>query len=135
MRELLDKLGVKPRAKVALVDFDEPWFTDQLRERTGDILKSARAKDCDLVFFGANNLASLRRIGTLKRVIKPGGAIWVIRLKGGRGPIGDTDVIEAGLQAGLVDNKIASFSDTQAAMRLVFRLKDRPEVRPERLEL
>jgi len=25
-----------------------------------------------------------------------------------------------------VDNKIASFSDTHGAMRLVFRLKDRP---------
>ena len=127
MRELLDKLGVKPRAKVALVDFDEAWFTDQLRARTGDILSSTRAKDCDLVFFAAKNLTSLRRIATLKRMIKFEGAIWVIRLKGGRGPIHDTDVIEAGLQAGLVDNKIASFSDTQAAMRLVFRLKDRPQ--------
>lgn len=128
MRELLDKLGVKPRARVALVDFAEPWFLALLRERTGDILTGARAKDCDLVFFGAGTLASLRRIRTLKRMIKPDGAIWVIRLKGGRGPIGDTDVIDATLQAGLVDNKIASFSDTQAAMRLVFRIKDRPKV-------
>jgi hypothetical protein len=60
-------------------------------------------------------------------MIKPDGSIWVIRLKGGRGPILDTDVITAGLRAGLVDNKIASFSETQAAMRLVFRLKDRPK--------
>jgi hypothetical protein len=126
LRELLDKLGVKPRARVALVDLDEPWFGELLRTRTGEILKGARARDCDIVFFGAHDPTALRRISTLKGMIKPNGAIWVIRLKGGRGPIGDTDVIDAGLQAGLVDNKIASFSDTQAAMRLVFRLRDRP---------
>jgi hypothetical protein len=39
----------------------------------------------------------------------------------------DTDLIDAGLAAGLVDNKIASFSDTHGAMRFVFRLRDRPK--------
>ena len=50
-----------------------------------------------------------------------------MRPKGGRSAIKDTDVIDAGLAAGLVDNKIASFSDTHGAMRLVFRLRDRPK--------
>jgi hypothetical protein len=35
-------------------------------------------------------------------------------------------VIEAALAAGLVDNKVVSFSDTQTALRLVIRLRDRP---------
>jgi hypothetical protein len=57
----------------------------------------------------------------------------VIREKGGRGALRDTDVIASGLAAGLVDNKIASFSDTQGAMRLVFRVRDRPRpVRQQR---
>ena len=34
--------------------------------------------------------------------------------------------MDAGLAAGLVDNKIASFSDTHSAMRFFFRLRDRP---------
>ena len=50
-----------------------------------------------------------------------------MRLKGGRGTLRDTDLIDAGLKAGLVDNKIASFSDTHGAMRFVFRLRDRPQ--------
>ena len=50
----------------------------------------------------------------------------MIRPKGGRSALRDTDVIAAGLAAGLVDNKIASFSETHGAMRLVFRLRDRP---------
>ena len=31
------------------------------------------------------------------------------------------------VRSGLVDNKIASFSDTHGAMRFVFRLRDRPK--------
>jgi len=75
---------------------------------------------------GARDIADLRRLRDVKKWIEPNGAIWVVRPKGGRSEIRDTDVIEAGLAAGLVDNKIASFSDTQGAMRLVFRLRDRP---------
>ena len=51
----------------------------------------------------------------------------MVRQKGPGSPLRDTDLIEAGLAAGLVDNKIASFSDTHGAMRFVFRLKDRPK--------
>ncbi len=82
---------------------------------------------------GAHDAADLRRLKDLKTWIEPNGAIWVVRPKGGRAAIKETDVIAAGLAAGLVDNKIASFSDTHGAMRLVFRLRDRPYVqRPAR---
>jgi hypothetical protein len=50
--------------------------------------------------------------------LQPDGAIWVIRPKGGP-DIKEVDIIDAGKRAGLVDNKIASFSDTLSAMRLV----------------
>jgi hypothetical protein len=124
---LLDKLGVKPGSKVAIVDLDDAGFLSLLRERTSDIVKSRPREPVDLVFMGARDVADLRRLKDLKTWIEPNGAIWVVRPKGGRAPIKDTDVIEAGLAAGLVDNKIASFSDTHGAMRLVFRLRDRPK--------
>lgn len=125
-RPLLDKLGVKPGAKVAIVDVDDASFLRQLRGRTSDIVRGKPRTPCDLVFIGAANATDLGRIVDVKTWIEPNGAIWVIRPKGGRAPISDTDVIAAGLAAGLVDNKIASFSDTHGAMRLVFRLRDRP---------
>jgi hypothetical protein len=125
-RPLLDKLGVKPGAKVAIVHLDDAWFLSLLRERTADIVKGKPTSPCDLVFFGAEKPADLTRIKDLKTWIEPDGAIWVVRPKGGRSALRDTDVIEAGLAAGLVDNKIASFSTTHGAMRLVFRLRDRP---------
>jgi hypothetical protein len=124
-RPLLDKLGVKPGAKVAIVNLDDARFLSLLRQRTSDIVKGKPSAPCDLVFVGAEVPADLRRIKDLKNWIEPNGAIWVIRPKGGRSALRDTDVIDAGLAAGLVDNKIASFSDTHGAMRLVFRLRDR----------
>ena len=126
-RPLLDKLGVKPGSKVAVVDLDDAGFISLLRERTSDIVRSRPRKPVDLVFMGARDLDDLKRLKNVKKWIEPNGAIWVVRPKGGRAAIKDTDVIAAGLAAGLVDNKIASFSDTHGAMRLVFRLRDRPK--------
>jgi len=41
--------------------------------------------------------------------IEPNGAIWVGETQSGRSALRETDLIEAGQAAGLVDNKIASF--------------------------
>ena len=127
-RPLLDKLGVKPGASVAIVDLDDAGFISLLRQRTSDVVKGKPSSPCDLVFFGAERASDLKRLKDLKAWIEPNGAIWVIRRKGAGSALRETDVIDAGLAAGLVDNKIASFSDTHGAMRLVFRLRDRPAV-------
>ena len=75
----------------------------------------------------ATDRRDLEGLKEVKTWIEPNGAIWVIRPKGGRSDLRETDLIDAGLAAGLVDNKIASFSDTHGAMRFVYRLKDRPK--------
>jgi hypothetical protein len=125
-KPLLDKLGVKPGAKVALLNVGDAAFVKLLRQRTSDITEGKPRVACDLVFVGADTKRELEKLRVVKSWIEPNGAIWVIRLKGGRGELKDTDLIEAGLEAGLVDNKIASYSDTKGAMRFVFRLRDRP---------
>ncbi len=125
-RPLLDKLGVKPASRIAIVNLEDAGFIKLLKERTSDIVTGKPRSKVDLVFVGAQDAAGLRRLDELKTWIEPNGGIWVVRPKGGRSALRDTDVIDAGLAAGLVDNKIASFSDTHGAMRLVFRLRDRP---------
>ena len=125
-RPLLDRLGVKPGAKVALLNLDDPGFVKLLRQRTSDIVKGKPRTPCDLVFVGAEEVRDLERLAEVKAWIEPNGAVWVIRPKGGRGAVRELEVMGAGLAAGLVDNKIASFSDTHSAMRFVFRLRDRP---------
>ena len=125
-KPLLDKLGVKPGSKVAVVGLDDAQFMKLLRARTNDVVVGRPRTPCDLVFMGASELRDLKRLRDVKGWIEPNGAIWVVRVKGAGRTLSDTDLIDAGLAAGLVDNKIASFSDTHGAMRFVFRLRDRP---------
>ena len=110
-----------------MVDIDDAAFMKLLRERTSDIVRGKPRTLCDLVFMAARDKRDLAWLKEVKAWIEPNGAIWVIRTKGPGSPLRDTDLIDAGLAAGLVDNKIASFSDTQGAMRFVFRLRDRPK--------
>ena len=117
-KPLLDKLGVKHEAQVGVVDFDDPEFLSLLATRTGEVRVGTPQRDSDLIFVFLAHRDGLDRVGPLKRYLKPNGAIWVIRPKG-MPDIKEVDIIEAGKQAGLVDNKIASFSDTLSAMRLV----------------
>ena len=127
-KPLLDRLGVKPGAKVALVNIDGADFVKLLQERTSDISRGKPRTPCDIVFVGADDAHELvERLRIVKRWIEPNGAVWVIRPKGPSSPLKDTDAIQAGLDAGLVDNKIASFSESHGAMRFVYRLADRPK--------
>jgi hypothetical protein len=110
-----------------VINLDDPSFIKLLRGRTSDIVKGKPRTPCDIVFIGANEMHDLKRLSEVKGWIEPNGSIWVIRPKGGRGALRETELIDAGAAAGLVDNKIASFSDTHGAMRFVFRLRDRPK--------
>lgn len=125
-RPLLDKLGVKPGSRVAVIGVEDRSFLTMLRDRTKDVTVGAPRSACDLVFAGVNRKEDLRVLARAKGWIEPDGGIWLIRPKGPASPLRDTDLIAAGLAAGLVDNKIASFSDSHGAMRFVFRLRDRP---------
>ncbi|HEY0831721.1 MAG TPA: hypothetical protein VGE99_11305 [Candidatus Dormibacteraeota bacterium] len=126
-KPLLDKLGVKPGVRIAVVHLDDPSFMKLLRTRTSDIVLGKPRTACDIVFVGVREPSDLKRLREVKGWIEPNGAIWMIRPKGGRSSLRDTDLIDAGSAAGLVDNKIASFSETHGAMRFVFRLRDRPK--------
>ena len=122
-RPLLDKLGVKFGMRVALVAFGDAAFEAELAERGASIVDPSPG--LDLVFFLVNRPGDLHRIGELRPLIHDAGAIWVLRVKGPDRTVRDVDVIEAGRAFDLIDNKIASFSATLAAMRLVVPLNQR----------
>jgi Protein of unknown function (DUF3052) len=124
---LLDKLGVKPGCRVAIVGVDDGWFRDLLAERTTDVTDGPPLPDTDLIFLAANSIDELLQIGKLQRSLRPNGAIWVISRKGKAATLRDVDVIEAAKAVGLVDNKVASFSETHTAARLVIPLARRPK--------
>jgi hypothetical protein len=118
------KLGVKPGHRISVLGVDEPVFAGELEDAGANVSLRLR-RDSDIIIYAADSFRDLDRLTDLRRYIVSNGAIWVVRRKGKDAPIRDIDVIEAGLAAKMVDNKIAAFSDDLAAMRLVVRIVDR----------
>jgi hypothetical protein len=114
----LDKLGVKPGVSVSLVGVVDKIFLIELRRRSIDLSVGTVREGSDLIFVGAEGRADLEKLEELKRSIKDDGAIWVVRPKGKR-EITEAEVMAAGKQAGLVDVKVVSFSETHTADKFV----------------
>lgn len=124
---LLDKLGVKPGSRVAIIGIQDEVFRALLRERTTDITEGEPLPKTDLIFLAADSIDELMAIGTLQESLVPNGAIWVVSRKGKQATLRDVDVIDAAKSVGLVDNKVVSFSDTHTAGRLVIPVARRPK--------
>ena len=117
-RGLLDKLGVKPGMTVAVLGVEDEAFVAQLRGRV-DQPSRELVSGADLVFYEADRVDDLVRLLDLRRAIKPGGGVWVVSPKGKGALLRDVEVMAAAREAGLVDNKVVSFSDTHTALKLV----------------
>jgi hypothetical protein len=118
----LDKLGVKPGMRVAVIDVDDGEF---LRELTGraEVLDKPR-KGIEMVFLGVEEPADMKRLAKLKETIARDGTVWVVYRKG-RKDFNENDVLRLGLESGLVDVKVVRFSETHTATKYVIRRKDR----------
>jgi hypothetical protein len=123
-RGRLDKLGVKPGMRVAVVGVVDPAFVEELAARTEDIAQSRPKKDTDLIFYGFDSKAGLAKIETLRKSLKPAGAIWTVFPKGQK-HITQNDVMTAGQAAGLVDIKVVSFSESHSSLKWVIPLAQR----------
>lgn len=126
-RDVVDKLGVKPGHAVALDGPPDGELRQKILERTGRP-PAAPDEPADVVLVWAD--ASTDAVATLqhwKQKIDPSGGIWLLTPKRTQpGYVDQNDLIDAGKQAGVVDNKICSVSDTTSAMRFVIRKADRP---------
>ena len=127
-RSLLDKLGVKPGMKISLLGIDDDRFKKQLEARTDDVTERRAAKGSDIVFVKMTEAKEAARLKSLKKAIKPDGAVWVVWPKGQKA-FREDDARTAGPAAGLVDVKVASFSETLSALKMVIPVKERPVLR------
>jgi DUF3052 family protein len=126
-RSVLDKLGVRPGDAVALVGPAEAGLRAQVLDRVGrDLAAEDEPADVVLVWADATTDA-VETLSAWKQRIEPSGGIWLLTPKRSQpGYVDQTELIEAGKLAGVVDNKICSVSDTTSAMRFVIRKADRP---------
>jgi hypothetical protein len=129
---LLDKLGVRPGMRIAIVgelhdDADDAAaFHAELATRTSDIAESTPKPDSDLVFLAADSTDDLAALARIRPSLRPNGAIWVVSRKGKAATVRDVEVIAAARDNDLVDNKVVSFSPTRTALRLVIPVALRP---------
>jgi hypothetical protein len=122
---LLDKLGLKPGMRVAVIGIDDADFLAQVEGRTSDISRKIPKKDTEIIFFGAEAVSDLARLDKLRGYLTSAGAIWVVHTKGKAATFKDTDVFVAAKKAKLVDVKVASFSATHTAEKLVIPVAQR----------
>jgi len=126
------KLGIKPGQRVAFVDAP-PAFADALGalpEGVGRPRTALRGPlDLVVAFFDARRELE-RRLPRLVAALDPAGALWIAWPK--RAARVDTDltedvVRELALAAGVVDVKVCAIDATWSGLKLVIRLKDRPQ--------
>jgi hypothetical protein len=114
---LMDKLGVKPGASVSVIGIDDECFLAALRAVTSAVRTKLTPKS-DFVFAAVESQEDLQRIESVPGSLSPAGALWIVWPKGQK-RITEAQVMAAGNAAGLVDTKIASFSATHTALKLV----------------
>ncbi|MGH8992470.1 MAG: DUF3052 family protein, partial [Acidimicrobiia bacterium] len=115
-----DKLGVKAGARVAVLAVDDEDFWEDLRARTDEISDGAPSGTSDVVVWSVEDVAELVGIAAMEEWVRPDGALWMVWPKG-RKELTENHIRDAALAAGLVDVKVARFSTTHSALKLVIR--------------
>ena len=119
-RGRLQKLGVKPESRVAILGVKASDFLKELKALGPSFAKT----ECDVVFFAAEGLDDLEKLRSLEPMIARDGAIWVVYPKGQK-HIREIDVLNAGKSSGYVDVKVCAFSDTHTALKMVIPVSRR----------
>ena len=120
----IEKLGIKPKARVSLLGEFEPEF---LREITGLTKSMSRGKfnaDEECIFFAADSKPDLGALPKISKAVRGACALWIVYPKG-QEHITENDVLAAGRKAGLKDVKVVGFSATHTALKFVIPLSKR----------
>jgi len=117
-RSRLEKLGVKPGMVVSVQGVSDVLLRAELTAAGAAPSWGRLRRDCDLVFLGVEQDGDVARIAKAIPSLRQNGAIWVIHPKGKDG-VRDTTIFAAARTAGLVATKVAKFSATHTAEKLV----------------
>jgi hypothetical protein len=123
-RSRVEKLGIKAGMDVLLLGIEtDATFVGELRA-AGAKVRSSGARPAAMVFATFQHRDDLRRLPRLVKLIAADGVVWTLRPKGSR-DLTEAEMMRAGKDAGLVDVKVVSFSDTITAEKFVVPLARR----------
>ena len=128
-RTLVEKLGIKPGARVLLIDAP-PDYLDTLGElppRT-QIVDDLEAQ-LDFIQYFTKDLNELElAFPDLKNSLREDGMIWISWPKGAskvKTDLNENIIREIGLKNNLVDVKVCAVDEIWSGLKFVYRVKDR----------
>jgi hypothetical protein len=113
----LDKMGIAAAMRVVVLSVDDDAFHDELAA-VGASVTARAGKSEALIVLGVSTAAQLPRVAACATSLAPDGALWVVHPKGVAG-VKDTDIFAVAKQSGLTYTKVARFSETHTAEKLV----------------
>jgi hypothetical protein len=119
----IEKLGVKPGARVSVIGVKDDAFVDELKKAGADVSTKVRPSS-DQIYFAVESAKDLAKFRSLLPSIVADGALWAIRRKG-LADASEAATMAAGIAAGLVDVKVARFSETHTAEKFVIPVTSR----------
>ena len=118
------KLGIKAESDVLLLGIEhDTAFVAEL-EDAGARVRTRGKGQADMIFATFRHRDDLRRLAPLVPRIKADGAIWTLRPKGSK-DLKESEMMQAGKDAGLVDVKVVSFDETLTAEKFVVPVANR----------
>src|SRR5947207_15377311 len=120
----MEKLGVKPGARVSLLGEFAPEFLQEVRKLTETVNSGKIAVNSECIFLAADSKQELGTLPKISKAMKGAAAVWVVYPKGQK-HITENDVLAAGRKAGLKDVKVVGFSATNTALKFVIPLSNR----------
>ena len=117
-KSVVDKLGIKPGQKVAVLGVKDKALLADLAAKLGAKPLTRASSACDHVLLGVETPAALARLEVLREAVRPAGGIWAIYPRGDK-RVSEDAIRSAAKTAGLTDIKIARISDTHGSVRLV----------------
>ena len=119
----IEKLGVKHGQRIAALGALPGDFLAEL-EASGAVVSRRVRKASDIIFTAINSRDELPQLKKLGAALQPAGAIWVIRPKADP-RISESEVMQGGKSAGLVDVKVVRFSALHTAEKFVIPISRR----------
>jgi hypothetical protein len=128
-RSLVDKLGIKPGMRIAILNAPRGYRTTLGKPPRGvTILSAPRGMLPFIHLFVVSRDVLESRLPALLRALEPAGSLWISWPKKASGVTTDIteDVVRAvALPTGLVDVKVAAVDGVWSGLKLVRRLKNR----------
>jgi hypothetical protein len=120
----IEKLGVKPGARVSLLGSFDADFVEELGGFTKSLSKNKVAGNSEMIFFAADSKEDLAAASKIAKSMQGAAALWIVYPKGQQ-HITENDVLTAGRKTSLKDVKVVGFSPTHTALKFVIPVAER----------